>query len=75
MTSFYNTLSVCLYTNEHLKENTEKKRLRSLSKEEPQKKLTNLYVESLPYDFEEQDVRELFSIYGDVTCIKVKKPP
>lgn len=74
MTAFFNTLSVCLYTSEHQRETPAQRQLRSPSRERTEKKLTNLYVESLPYSFDEQDVRELFSIYGDVTCVKVKKP-
>lgn len=74
MSTFFNTLNVCQYTSQHQKETPEQRRLRSLSSKRDGKKLTNLYVESLPYCFDEQDVRELFSIYGDVNCVKVKKP-
>lgn len=74
MTSFFNTLTVQHYTRDHGEERTEQRRQRSLTGGRAEKKLTNLYVESLPYSFDEQDVVELFSIYGDVACVKVKKP-
>ena len=35
---------------------------------------TNLWVEKLPYAFQEKDVYELFSQYGTVASVKVKKP-
>ena len=74
MTSFFNTLTVQHYSRDHVEERTEQRRQRSLTGGRAEKKLTNLYVESLPYSFDEQDVVELFSIYGDVACVKVKKP-
>ena len=74
MTSFFNTLTVLPYTSDHEAERVEQKRQRSATGGRAEKKLTNLYVESLPYSFDEQDVVELFSIYGDVACVKVKKP-
>lgn len=35
---------------------------------------TNLYIEKLPYAFEEKDLVELFSKYGTVLSVKIKKP-
>jgi len=35
---------------------------------------TNLYVEKLPYAFNEKDVFELFQKYGTVVSVKIKKP-
>jgi RNA recognition motif-containing protein len=33
-----------------------------------------LYIEKLPYAFEEKDLVELFSKYGTVLSVKIKKP-
>lgn len=35
---------------------------------------TNLYVDKLPYAFQETDVFNLFSKYGTVVTVKLKKP-
>jgi len=49
-----------------------------MSKEEREKKeqgpFTNLYVEKLPVAFNKEDVYNLFSKYGTVISVKMKKP-
>jgi RNA recognition motif-containing protein len=49
-----------------------------VTKEEREKKelgpFTNLYVEKLPVAFNQNNVYDLFSKYGSVTQVKMKKP-
>jgi RNA recognition motif-containing protein len=35
---------------------------------------TNLFVESLPFIFTEKNVFDLFSLYGEVVSVKMKRP-
>ena len=49
----------------------EREKSREQTKKGP---FTNLWVEKLPYAFQEKDVFELFSQYGTVLSVKVKKP-
>jgi len=68
MKKYPNRLSVTKFNAQHQK----------ISKEEREKKeqgpFTNLYVEKLPVAFNKEDVYNLFSKYGTVTQVKMKKP-
>jgi RNA recognition motif-containing protein len=69
MKRYPNRLSVTKYEAEHQKM-TKAERDNSKAKTE----FTNLYVEKLPYAFQETDVFNLFSKYGTVVTVKLKKP-
>ena len=69
MKKFPNKLSVTLFDPEHVK-------LTKADRERTRERLdfTNLYVEKLPYTYSEKHVFELFSNYGTVLSVKIKKP-
>ena len=69
MRKFPNRLMVTLYDGQHQKMT---KAEREKTKERGP--FTNLWVEKLPYAFQDKDVYELFSQYGTVSSVKVKKP-
>jgi len=69
MTKYPNRLSVAFYDASHVKMSKEE---RERTKERPS--YTNLYVEKLPFQFGRQDVLDLFSKYGPVVDVKLKKP-
>ena len=69
MKKYPNRLQVTKYEKEHVKmTKTERERSRQSTE------FTNLYVEKLPYAFKESDVFNLFSKYGTVLQVKLKKP-
>ena len=70
MKKFPNRLNVTLYDSQYQKM-TKAEREKS---KDGKKSFTNLWVEKLPYAFQEKDVFELFSQYGLVQRVKVKKP-
>lgn len=70
MKKFPNRLNVTLYDSQYQKM-TKAEREKS---KDGKKSFTNLWVEKLPYAFQEKDVFELFSQYGLVQSVKVKKP-
>ena len=70
MKKFPNRLNVTLYDAQYQKM-TKAEREKS---KDGKKAFTNLWVEKLPYAFQEKDVFELFSQYGLVQSVKVKKP-
>lgn len=47
---------------------------RERTRERPKPAYTNLYVEKLPYTYTERDVVTLFSNYGAVKQVLLKKP-
>lgn len=70
MKRYPNRLQVQMFDSQHqkvTKADREKSR-------EARKGFTNLYVEKLPYAFQEKDVYELFQKYGTVVSLKCKKP-
>ena len=72
MIKYPNRLQVAPFEQEHVKmtrEERSKTRERGANRDH-----TNLYVEKLPYTFQEKDVFELFSRYGTVKSVKIKKP-
>lgn len=69
MKKFPNRLNVTLYDGQHQKMTKEQR-----DKTKERGPFTNLWVEKLPYAFQEKDVYELFSQYGTVASVKVKKP-
>ena len=69
MRKFPNRLNVTLYDGQHQKMTKEQR-----EKTKERGPFTNLWVEKLPYAFQEKDVYELFSQYGTVASVKVKKP-
>jgi RNA recognition motif-containing protein len=71
MKKFPNRLMVTAYDDQHHKMT---KAEREKSKDAKKGPFTNLWVEKLPYAFQEKDVFELFSQYGTVASVKVKKP-
>jgi len=71
MAKFPNKLSVAVYDQSHVKLTKEQQRERT---KERQQQFTNLYVEKLPYAYTQKDVFELFSKYGTVLDVKMKKP-
>jgi RNA recognition motif-containing protein len=74
MNRYPNRLSVTVYNSNHVKlTKAERERSRSLTCEKPQS-YTNLFIEKLPYTFNKQDVFDLFSKYGTVLDVKMKKP-
>lgn len=70
MKKFPNRLMVTLFDAQYQKMT---KAERAKSKDE-NKSFTNLWVEKLPYAFKEKDVFDLFSQYGLVVSLKIKKP-
>jgi len=69
MTKYPNKLVAASYDASHVKLTRDE---RDRTKERVA--YTNLYVEKLPYAFTRQDVLDLFSKYGTVIDVKVKKP-
>lgn len=47
---------------------------RERTRDRPKTEFTNLYVEKLPYQYTQQDVVQLFSTYGVVKQVLLKKP-
>ena len=70
MVKYPNRLRVEMYSASHVKLTKEE---RERTRERPSN-FTNLFVDKLPYAFERQDVLDLFSQYGQVLDIKMKKP-
>ena len=71
MNAYPNRLTVSLFNQDHHKM-TKEERERSRTREK--QAFTNLYVEKLPVTFDTQDVYNLFSKYGTVLDVKIKKP-
>jgi len=69
MKKYPNRLNVSKYEKEHVKM-TKTEREKSQQRSE----FTNLYVEKLPWAFKESDILNLFSKYGTVLQVKLKKP-
>lgn len=69
MRKFPNRLIVSYYDGQHQKVPREER-----EKTREKGPFTNLWVEKLPYAFQDKDVYELFSQYGTVSSVKVKKP-
>ena len=53
---------------------TKDERERTKTRERQNHQFTNLFVDKLPYAFGQQDVLTLFSKYGTVLDVKMKKP-
>ena len=68
MRKYPNRLNLTKFNDQHTK----------ITKEEREKKesgpFTNLYVEKLPVAFNKENVYDLFSKFGTVTQVKMKKP-
>lgn len=71
MAKFPNRLEVTMFVPDHIKM-TKEERQRSKTREKTV--FTNLFVEKLPYTFSRQDIYELFSKFGTVLDVKMKKP-
>ena len=72
-----NPLSVTLYNEEHKKLREERSRTQERIKRNLSKgpKFTNLYIEKIPYSFTEKNLMNIFSNYGTIDSLKIKKPP
>lgn len=68
MEKFKNQLEVCNYSPDHQKLTIEQKRTQSLSRVGQ----NNLFVDKLPYTFQDHNVHDLFSLYGEVVSVKMK---
>ena len=70
MVKYLNQLECYRFEYDHQKLNEEKKREVSVSKE---RNLSNLFVDNLPSAFVEKNVFDLFSLYGEVVSVKIKR--
>ena len=71
-----NHLEVSLYDEEHRKLREERSRTQERNKRDPSNgpKFTNLYIEKLPHSFEEKNLMNIFSNFGQIVSVKIKKP-
>jgi RNA recognition motif-containing protein len=71
MNKYPNRLSVSMYDSSHVKLTKEE---RDRTKTRERQSYTNLFIDKLPYAFGRQDVLDLFSKFGTVLDVKIKKP-
>lgn len=75
MSKYPNRLEVQIYQPFMKKlDQSDKKLHRARSSTQDDKQFTNLYIEKLPWSYDEATLLSLFSIYGEVVSIKMKKP-
>jgi hypothetical protein len=71
-----NQLEVSLYDELHRKLREERSKTQDRSRRDASvgPSFTNLYIERLPYSFVEKNLMNIFSNYGKVVSVKIKKP-
>lgn len=69
MEKFLNQIECCHYDDAHQRLSAAERK-----REGKRSNLANLFVERLPYEITESQIRDVFSLYGEVVSIKLKKP-
>lgn len=72
MQAYSNRLLVVPYDDEYKKLSKDLK-IRERSKSE-KTRYSNLYVEKIPLEYDEQKLKDLFTLYGEVLSMRIKKP-
>lgn len=72
MQAYSNRLIVVPYDDEYKKLSKDTK-VRERSKSE-KTRYSNLYVEKIPLEYDEQKLKDLFTLYGEVLSMRLKKP-